>query len=403
VTATAGSLFEGAGEVARRRESLLVAAMGFVALGGVLVLMWVPLWGPIVEEGLAITLLIAWATNAYPVRKRGTLRVTGGGLFLDQKLLVARNDIASAYRLSAAEPIVRIMPRRSTPLDVRLPEDEHAGQLLDALGLAVGQSVASFRAVAGKRPLLPYVLVLATSAAMGFGTLGGVLLLHHLGLLAAVGRIAPLGPMFLFAPLLFVVYARMALRVDVGSDGILLHRLFDRRFISHASLESVTADGLAVVLRLRSGAVVTLSTGTSSAQLEARDALVRRIEEAHAAFVEEHGAENAEALIAPGGRPPERWLREIRALARARDYRETRLDADGLWRVLDDATASPGTRAGAARALSALDQGSRTRLRVSAESCAEPKLRIALLRVAEGAADAELEEALTPLLDSKSS
>jgi hypothetical protein len=43
----------------------------------------------------------------------------------------------------------------------------------------------------------------------------------------------------------------------------------------------------------------------------------------------------------------------------------------------------------------------RARLRVSADACAEPKLRVALTRVAEGASDAELEEALTPLLESK--
>jgi hypothetical protein len=39
---------------------------------------------------------------------------------------------------------------------------------------------------------------------------------------------------------------------------------------------------------------------------------------------------------------------------------------------------------------------------VAAESCAEPKLRVALARVAEGASDPELEEALSPLLESKS-
>jgi hypothetical protein len=141
--------------------------------------------------------------------------------------------------------------------------------------------------------------------------------------------------------------------------------------------------------------------GSSSAQLEARDALVRRVEDALAAFAEDHGAETAVALVAPGGRAPERWVREVRALATARDYRETRLDEERLWRVLDDATAPPGTRAGAALALSALDQASRTRLRVSAEACAEPRLRVALTRVAEGASDGELEEALTPLLESK--
>ena len=98
----------------------------------------------------------------------------------------------------------------------------------------------------------------------------------------------------------------------------------------------------------------------------------------------------------------DRWLSDVKDLAAARTYRETRLDEDRLWRMVDDPTASPATRAGAALALSAaIDDPSRARLRVAAEACVEPKLRIALLRVAEGASDAELEEALAPLLESK--
>jgi hypothetical protein len=397
-----GLRFEGPGEVVRRRESLLVAALGFVGVGIALVLLSVPLWAPVVEEAIALTLLVAWATNAYPLRKRGTLRADGAGLSLDGKLLIARSHIASAYRLSTVEPIARIVTRRAVPLDVRLSEDAQASALLDALGLAVGRSVATFRAVAGERPWLPQALVAVASAAMVVASVGSMLLLRRSGALGAFGPLAALAPLFLYFPLLVVVYARTALRVDVGSDGILLRRLFDRRFLSHAALEGVTTDGLAVVLTLRTGEVVKVSTGASTTQLEARDALVRRVEEAHAAFVDDHGAATAEALVAPGGRAPERWLREVRALARARDYRETRLDEERLWRVVDDVTAPPGTRAGAALALSALDETSRTRLRVSAEACAEPKLRIALARVAEGASDTELEEALTPLLESKS-
>ena len=83
-------------------------------------------------------------------------------------------------------------------------------------------------------------------------------------------------------------------------------------------------------------------------------------------------------------------------------YRETRLDEDRLWRVLDDAAAPPATRAGAALAISVLDQPARLRLRVAAEACAEPKLRVALSRVANGASDPELEEALAPLLERRS-
>jgi hypothetical protein len=45
-----------------------------------------------------------------------------------------------------------------------------------------------------------------------------------------------------------------------------------------------------------------------------------------------------------------------------------------------------------------IDQPSRLRLRVAAEACAEPRLRVALTRVADGGSEPELEEALARLL-----
>jgi hypothetical protein len=393
--------FETHGEVETRRQSLLGAALGFMGLGIVLVFLRVPLWGPVIEEGLAITLLVAWASNTYPVRRRGLVRADRTGVSLDGGLLVARSSIESAYRLSTVEPIVRIATRGYASLDVRLPEDHQATELLDALSLEVGRSVATFRAVAGGRPLLPHMLVVGASVVVLFGEIGSLLLLHHLGFLRLGGPIVALLPIALYVPLLLAVFARMAVSVDVGSDGILLRRLFHRRFISHRELEGVTAEGAALVLKLRSGAVVRLSVGASGAQLEARDALAARIEEARLASAEGTTAEGSESLVAPGGRPIERWLHDLRALAHARDYRETRLDEDRLWRVVGDPAAPAATRAGAALALSSLDEGSRSRLRVTAEACAEPHLRIALTRVAEGASDADLEEILAPLVEGR--
>ena len=192
-------------------------------------------------------------------------------------------------------------------------------------------------------------------------------------------------------------------RVDVGRDGVLVRRPGVQRFLSYGVIESAYVDGRNVlILVLKSGENISLSLGMSAAKRQLCHSLVERIEEARTTFGRDDALEGAEALVAPGGRPPARWLREIRALAGARDYRETRLDEERLWRVVDDVTAPRGTRAGAALALSALDPASRARLRVSADACAEPKLRVALTRVAEGATDAELEEALTPLLESKS-
>jgi hypothetical protein len=90
----------------------------------------------------------------------------------------------------------------------------------------------------------------------------------------------------------------------------------------------------------------------------------------------------------------------VRELVRARSYREAVLDADRLWRVVDDPSMVASTRAGAAMALAAIDDEARAKLRVTAEACADPKLRVALGQVADGAAEEEMEAVLMPLLDS---
>jgi hypothetical protein len=205
---------------------------------------------------------------------------------------------------------------------------------------------------------------------------------------------------------------RLAAQVDVGSDGLLLRRLGQRRFVSYGDLASASVEREALLLVLADGERVRLTMGRSAEQVQARDALVRRIEEARRAFALGHAPESAEALVAPGGRAVGRWLREVRALANARDYREARLDGQRLWRLLDDATAPAAARAGAALALlesqsqsqsqsQSPDEETRARLRVASEACADPRLRVALTRVADGGSEEELEEALRPLLEAR--
>jgi hypothetical protein len=77
-----------------------------------------------------------------------------------------------------------------------------------------------------------------------------------------------------------------------------------------------------------------------------------------------------------------------------------RFPRDELWRAVEDPTADPSTRAGAAIALrGALSEGESTRLRAAAEACAAPKLRVALDKIASRAAEDALVEALDALAD----
>jgi hypothetical protein len=385
--------FEGPGEVLRRRVSLLVGAAALFALSVVLRDIGAPGWGVVVEQTLAVWLLVSFSLHRYRVSSKGVLHASAAGLRRGTVTVVERSRIAAAFLLSYDDSVVRILRRRALSIDVRLESEEEARALLTALGVGIGQSVATFSAWYGGRRRS---LAVVTAAVAGAGALGASSALLHGGGLTSAARLV------LVSGAALGFYLRSFARVDVGSDGVLIRRLGDPRFLSYGDIAGASVDEPeAIVLTLRSGGAIRLSMGSSPEKTQLRDALVQRIEEARAAFAREAGAGGTEARVAPGGRELNLWMADVRALAGALDYREARLDEEGLWRVLDDVTAPPATRAGAALAISALDPPSRSRLRVAAEACAEPRLRVALARVADGASEAELEEALAPLLEAK--
>jgi hypothetical protein len=264
--------------------------------------------------------------------------------------------------------------------------------LLSALGFGLGESVATFRATRGSRWI--------AAAAAGFFPpvilLIGSPLLRHLGMLSAL-----VVSETVLAVFMLLTFGRLVTRVEVGSDGVLLRSLGKRRFISYRSLQSATVRGRLISLALRTGERIRLDLlGAFTEQERSRDALTQRIEEARAAFVASKDTAGTEALVAPGGRTVGQWVRDVRALARAHDYREAHVESDRLWNVVTDASAAPATRAGAAVALASAPEGdARARLRVASEACADPRLRAALVQVADGASDDALADALSSLVE----
>jgi hypothetical protein len=383
--------FEVRGIVVRRRSSFLVASG--VSLG-----VWMALVGVAPRESIfamlsAIAFLTAWAGRWWPLKKRELVRVDGEALRVDGQPLVKRRDILEAYALHASTATVRVLPRRRGFIDVRLESEAAAHDLLRALGRDVGQSVVSFSASwVGKRHL---------GTALSLGVVALTILWAALFLL---GRItgwhwAPsaFNPAMMQLPL-WLVLSNFWTRVMVGSDGVLLRRVAARRrFVSYADLRSVDIDGEAVVLTLRTGERIALRLGRGRAQKETRDAIHRRITEALAAFERDRGTHAAQALVAPGGRAVASWLEAVRGIGVATGYRAATLDADRLWRIVEDAGAPPGARAGAAVALGSLDTEGRERLRVAGGTVADPRLRVALDCVADDADDAAIEKAMDPL------
>jgi hypothetical protein len=373
--------------------SLLWGALVFVAVAAAMTFFRAPGWAAFVELSLAFALILAFSSEGFRVRRAARLHADMEGLRVDAKLVVVRSEIATAYLLATEQPTVRVVPTswpQLRALDVVLDDEGPASALLEALGFASGHSIASFRAMRVSWWIVAAGFSFFVPAVVGVGTL-----VHFLGRWPGFVTFHAL-----YVCLSLLLVARISTRVDVGSDGILLRRLGERRFISYGALEGASVHGRQISLSVRPGKRLRLRLlGTGSEAEISRDALLRRIEEAQAAFVASRDTEGTEALIAPGGRAVAEWVRDIRALARARDYREARVETERLWNVVGDASAAPATRAGAAVALAtAAENDARARLRVASEACADPKLRTALVRVADGASDEALAEALAPLV-----
>jgi hypothetical protein len=233
---------------------------------------------------------------------------------------------------------------------------------------------------------------------VAFGSMWLVLLPLFLGMCMAplVVLTAPRSPWAMLAAItatviaIFVMVARSLALVTVGSDGVLVRRIGERRFLPFADIREVTEiDGEKLRLSLRSGGFYDLYThkeqNIGKAGYEEKcDALLARIraELARVRDDEDHAH------------------RAVAVVARAREARQPGYriaeppSADELWGVVDDAAAPPEARARAAAALRRhAGEAPRARLLRIAADTAEPALAKAF-RIAAVEDDAEVEAAV---------
>jgi hypothetical protein len=359
-----------------------------MAAGVVLARAGAPEWGVLVQWSLGLALLAAFFSRRYLRHHEGPVRLDDVELTVPGTRMATRARIRGAYLSSTEEPLVRVDCRLARALEVRFFSNEDARAFVAALGFGVNQSVVSFRVFHGGGARLWMTMLSVAVVWSIVGAFTARTLLRQEGASLTAGLTLPLLLVAILA-----IQVRSSGLLDVGADGLLLRRLAARRFISYSALDEVSAVDGFLGLALSSGERIRLHAGARAA------AVASRIEEARNAFRE--GRDRVDPLIDPAGRTVDRWLSDLRS-ARPVAYRDAHLDADNLWRVLDSTGAPATRRAGAALALSpSLDDASRGRLRVAAEACAEPRLRVVLERVAGGASDAELEEALAPLIEAE--
>jgi hypothetical protein len=323
--------------------------------------------------------------------RRGTV-VLDGGLAIDmdgRTRRFSRDEVVSGWMEHFADgDIDVVLQMRRAIVRWRASDEAEARAALDAAGVAPDRRAVSLR----------------LGVAQGGDGRGGVILLalfvSIIGAVAGAGGVfvaissapaeRPLGVVVAGAAMLLTYLAVGSLlgplipsTVRIGTDGIVITRLFRRRLIPRAVLRGVCVVGNAIEISVHSGPGECLKVSSPG---EAA-IVARRIEEAMAERGE--SAPAATTRLERGGRSIGAWLREVRAMARgAGSYREAKLDREGFCAVVEDGAAPADRRIAAAAALAGDAQGT-ARARIAAQACADERLRIAI----EEAMEDEIEEA----------
>jgi hypothetical protein len=210
----------------------------------------------------------------------------------------------------------------------------------------------------------------------------------------------------LFPLLVFAIVSLVPSRVTVGADGIELRWFGRRRFFRHRDVVNATQyiAGLGnsrytgVALTLESGEEVRIPIGQARSGDDRTRMVLERIQEAAAEGQREH-PELDPAILARGDREVADWMRALRSLGAGANatMRTAPIEAERLWRIVEDPAGPPLARAAAAVALTADPAAdARRRLRAAAEATAAPRLRVAIDAAASHDEDA-LKEALAEL------
>jgi hypothetical protein len=168
---------------------------------------------------------------------------------------------------------------------------------------------------------------------------------------------------------------RKASRVSVGVDGVHIRGTSRARFFAYRDLDSARANGSDLELVRRGKVVLKLQLHGEDAGR--RDAVLARITERITQVQEGRGAMAAQMVAASSKEDL------LRVASGAGDYRLATMTREQLWALVEGPEVDARARRAAAEALAASsDAKERTRLRVAAEQCAEPQVRIALEEIA---------------------
>ena len=358
---------------------------------------WWWAWFPGAAFGLALVsgIAAAWALGraGNTAQSGGPMRVEGDQLVLDRPDAPTSVPLAE-IRAGALFPNdqgadVTIDLTRGRLLTASFASLEDAERLLAAAGLDASRR--RYRTRVGSTRARPFA---SAGAFLAIAVLG--VLMWPVG--ATITPVAAATWLALSAAILGAsALLTRSPEVVVGADGVTIRRRLRRRFlrfeeIAAAGVEGIDERSTTLVISLAGGSQERIGAGIVAT--ERIPALAARIRDAKAAASGASGARRGAALLARGGRSLAYWRAALVDLVqRNKGYRDVSLSRDDLERALAAPGSTAEERIGAALALSGLGpEEARPRLRVAADVCADPKLRTALLRIADAEADDEAVE-----------
>jgi hypothetical protein len=178
--------------------------------------------------------------------------------------------------------------------------------------------------------------------------------------------------------------------VAIGTDGIVVRRLFRDRFFPYASISKVKLVEGGVALALRDAGVLRLRTQSwrKTGEDSLAQALLERIQAARGAAAVDDDVHAKLVLLERKGRTLDAWRAHLASLVDKAGYRTSAVTERDLAAVVTDGSLSAEHRIAATLALAAADRGeARARVRIAADACADRELRIALEEASEGEVD----------------
>jgi hypothetical protein len=350
--------------------------------------------------------------NSAPAVDRAAVHANADGVTIGDRF-VPRAEIQEGFVLPGSSPRV-LLRRAEAPIEIHMGSAEEARTLLRALRLDVSQKVATFQALSRALAKRRY----------GVAAFGGFLALQVIAIMISraigVGEGVANIVASVLAALATVTIFGTPTRLSVGADGIALRWLWTRRFFGYDEINHITRfdkvwwgahwgpDGwqyagqvLGLRIVLHSGEEVLVPITLGSLERNTDVPIVPLIEERIRGAMDtsccQDGPPDDAPLLRRGNRDMGVWvaaLRSIGAGANA-DLRTAPITRERLFRIVEDPASPAADRAAAAVALAgAVDEENRMRLRSAAEATAEPKLRVAIEKAADGENDAEIEAAL---------